>query len=328
MYTPTPRWPVPTEKRPGRGRRWSRTGLIALAVIALILASGSAVLAAMGSLPLPSWLFVTRSTAVHSWPTATLIPTATMAPTMTPTVALTPTPTQNPLVTGGIDLGCGPTPTHPASHVVWVGPGAFNEVALTFDDGPSPDRTETMLTTLEQTHTPATFFVVGASAHTRPNLIAREAADGFAIGIHTWDHPFMTKLTPAQRAWELASTAQAIHADLGPHYCLRYWRPPFGDYNSQVVAQTQAMGLTTVTWSVDPRDWSDPGVSVIVQRVLSAARPGSIILLHDGYFNRNETAQALPQIIQGLRARGLVPVTLPQLLAGAPPATLTPTSVP
>ncbi len=276
----------------------------------MFLASGSVVLATFGSLP---WPFGARSIVVRPSPTPTLSPTATLAPTVTATA------TQNPLFTGGIDLGCGSPPPRPAPYVVRSGPTTYHEVALTFDDGPSPDWTATILSTLEQTHTPATFFVVGASAQSRPNLIAREAADGFAIGNHTWDHPYMTKLTPVQRAWELSSTAQAIHTALGPHYCVPYWRPPFDDWNGAVFAQTQAMGLTTVTWNVDPQDWSEPGVSVIVQRVLSAAQPGSIILLHDGYYNRWQTARALPQIIQGLHARGLIPVTLPHLLAGTPP---------
>jgi peptidoglycan/xylan/chitin deacetylase (PgdA/CDA1 family) len=215
-----------------------------------------------------------------------------------------------------VDLGCS-GPLHPPSYVVRSGQTSTNSVALTFDDGPSPDWTANILTTLEQTHTPATFFVVGASARSYPDLVRREVADGDVIAMHTWDHPYMTKLTPAARAWELASTANAIHKDLGPTYCLPYWRPPFGDYNGEVVAQTTAMGLTTVTWSVDPQDWSSPGVQVIVDRVLSAAKPGSIILLHDGYFHRQQTSEALPLIIQGLHDRGLKPVTLPRLLGAA-----------
>jgi chitooligosaccharide deacetylase len=125
----------------------------------------------------------------------------------------------------------------------------------------------------------------------------------------------MTRLSSGQRAWEIYATVGAIHNDVGAQHCLPYWRPPFGDYNATVVAQMRGYGLSTVTWNVDPRDWSSPGVQTIVDRVLSAAQPGSIILLHDGYFHRQETAQALPLIIQGLQSRGLVPVTLPKLLS-------------
>lgn len=312
----------PRGPRRPRARRWLLTGgAIALALVVAV----TSTLLALADPSLLSFAFRTPSTPTQASATATLLPTATLAPTSTP--AATATATQNPLVTGGIQLGCGSGPLHPASWVVRSGATAYNEVALTFDDGPSPDWTANILSTLEQTHTPATFFVTGGNAQARPQLIRREAADGFTIGMHTWDHPFMTKLTPVQRAWELSATADAIHAALGAHYCLPYWRPPFGDYNSDVFNQTQVMGLTTVTWNVDPQDWSSPGVSVIVQRVLSAAQPGSIILLHDGYFFRQQTAEALPQIIAGLRARGLVPVTLSQLLSGAPPP-VTPTPTP
>jgi peptidoglycan/xylan/chitin deacetylase (PgdA/CDA1 family) len=244
---------------------------------------------------------------------ATTTATATASPTVTPASTIAPTATATQLPPQKVDLGCS-GPLNPPSYVVRSGQMSTNSVALTFDDGPSPDWTASILTTLEQTHTPATFFVVGASARSYPDLIRREAADGNVIAMHTWDHPYMTKLSPAARAWELAATANAIHKALGSNYCLPYWRPPFGDYNGAVVAQTTAMGLTTVTWSVDPQDWSSPGVPTIVDRVLSAAKPGSVILLHDGYFHRQQTSEALPLIIQGLHDRGLKPVTLPQLL--------------
>jgi peptidoglycan/xylan/chitin deacetylase (PgdA/CDA1 family) len=277
--------------------------MLTLSLILVLAGGGSALAAVNGLNAHPS------KGARLAPATATALPTATLEPTIAPTVAATEPAPQK------VNLGCS-GPLHPPSYVVRSGPGAANVVALTFDDGPSPDWTASILTTLEQTHTPATFFVVGASVRSYPDLVRREVGDGDVIAMHTWDHPYMTKLSPAARAWELASTAQAIHNALGPTYCLPYWRPPFGDYNSAVVAQTTAMGLTTVTWSVDPQDWSGPGVQTIVDRVLSAAKPGSIILLHDGYFHRQQTSEALPLIIQGLKDRKLKPVTLPQLLGG------------
>jgi len=173
-----------------------------------------------------------------------------------------------------------------------------------------------MLGTLERTHTPATFFLVGTNVQQYPSLVQREASDGFTLGIHTWDHPDMTTLSAQQREWELAATAQAIHAALGPNYCLRFWRPPFGAYNDAVLSQAYSLSLSTVTWDLDPQDWTAPGVQTIVNRVLSAVHPGAIILLHDGYNSRWQTAQALPLIIRGLKKRGYVPVTLAQLVDG------------
>ena len=143
-----------------------------------------------------------------------------------------------------------------------------------------------------------------------------EAGDGFTVGVHTWDHPDMTKLSPQQREWELAATAQAIHSALGADYCLSFWRPPFGDYDDAIVAQADSLGLSTVTWDVDSQDYLTPGVQLIVDRVLSTVHPGAIILLHDGDHSRWQTAQALPLIITGLKQRGYIPVTLPVLLAG------------
>jgi peptidoglycan/xylan/chitin deacetylase (PgdA/CDA1 family) len=233
-------------------------------------------------------------------------PSASTAKQPSPTATIIP-----------LHLGCGST-VHPASSIIWTGPAqaAQRNVALTFDDGPSPDFTASILTTLERTHTPATFFLVGSNVQAYPAMVRREAGDGFTLGIHTWDHPDMTTLSPQQRQWELAATAQAIHDVLGADYCLPFWRPPFGAYNDAVVSQARALGLSTVTWDLDPQDWSNPGVQVIVNRVLSAVHPGAIILMHDGYRLRWETAQALPLIIKGLKQRGYTPVTLPTLLAG------------
>lgn len=281
--------PAPPSRcaRKGRFLMWSRSVLRVaqvMAVAAVLLVST----AACGS--------TAKGLAAHA-----AAPTARTTRQSTPTAI----PFRN---------GCGPN-VRPASSVIWTGP-TQREVALTFDDGPSPDYTATILTTLEQTHTPATFFLVGSNVQQYPALVQREAGDGFTLGIHTWDHPDMTTLSPQQRDQELAATAQAIHTALGANYCLPYWRPPFGAYNDAVVTQARSLGLSTVTWGVDPRDWSTPGVKVIVDRVLSAVYPGAIILLHDGYRDHWQTAQALPLIIRGLKRRGYVPVTLPALLAG------------
>ena len=310
-----PRWPEARWLGPTKRRR--RRRILGPVALLLLVALGGTTLAAAWSGALPFGLAFLSPMAPPP-----LSPAATARPTTTPVSTATPAPVRP---TSGMDLGCGSTPVPPLPGVIRSGPTTTPLVALTFDDGPSPDWTTTILTTLEQTHTPATFFVVGSNVQARPNVLRREAADGFVIGIHTWDHPLMSRLSPAARAWELSATAAVIHKVLGRRYCLPYWRPPFGDYNADVLRQAQALGLTTVNWNVDPQDWALPGVQLIADRVLSAARPGSIILLHDGYFNRWQTARALPLIIQGLRARGLVPVTLPQLLAGTLPSPPPPT---
>ncbi|MDE3229734.1 MAG: polysaccharide deacetylase family protein, partial [Chloroflexota bacterium] len=174
-----------------------------------------------------------------------------------------PAPRTN-VIRGASDYGVGPT----------------NMVALTFDDGPTPFSSPPIISFLEKSHTPATFFVLGQYAHAYPYLVQREAADGFAIGVHTWDHPDMQLLTVTQRANELGSTIQQLHTDLGAHFCAWLWRPPYGAVDSSIVRQADAFGLTTINWNVDPADWSRPGTMVIVQRVLSQVRPGSIILMH------------------------------------------------
>ncbi|HEU0027462.1 MAG TPA: polysaccharide deacetylase family protein [Ktedonobacterales bacterium] len=331
---------------PAQGKRRGRAVLMAVSV-ALLAASLAATLyigggGAEGFLLIFSASSPTaRATDLPATPFPTLPPaTATSTATSTATPALVgdgappPSGTYPPYsgpITGGQGCPSGQAP----KPVGWAIRGASDYgappasvVALTFDDGPTPYYTPAILSYLEQTHTPATFFVLGQYAKAYPWLVQREAADGFTIGIHTWSHPDMRLLTPAQRAWQLAATAQQLHADLGANACLWLWRPPYGSYNSTIVAQAGTFGLTTIMWNDDPADWSQPGTMTIVNRVLSNVRPGSIILLHDGPAGRAQTLAALPYILAGLRQRGLTPVSLPQLLLGyhAPTPTATPTS--
>lgn len=256
--------------------------------------------------------------------------------------SVTPTPTPNPdgRAAQNAALGCAGAAPAPQSVVLYSGqrPGATTpapkEVALTFDDGPTPYSSPPIYDVLERWHAPATFFDEGQFVTLWPHLLQREWKDGFAIAVHTWDHPEMTTQTPDGLRHQFGDTLAAIHKILGADACVWLWRPPYGDYNHLVVRTADSYGLTTITWDTSSNDWTRPGAAVIVQNVLGLAHPGSVILMHDGPAFREQTAAALPYILQGLLARGLTPVTLPRLLADAgypgvsvPPAplpTLTP----
>jgi peptidoglycan/xylan/chitin deacetylase (PgdA/CDA1 family) len=95
-------------------------------------------------------------------------------------------------------------------------------------------------------------------------------------------------------------------------------RPPYGIAPAGVVGIARSLGLLTIQWGVDPADWSRPGAAVIAQRVLSAAGPGSIVVMHDGGGDRGETVAALRRIVPQLLARGYHLVTVPQLLGLRP----------
>jgi peptidoglycan/xylan/chitin deacetylase (PgdA/CDA1 family) len=190
-----------------------------------------------------------------------------------------------------------------------------NEVALTFDDGPTPYSTPAILSELERTGTPATFFVEGQYVHHWPYLLQREWDDGFAIGVHTWDHAWMPGQTVDQMHHQFGDTIAAIRAVIGQHACLWLWRPPYGEYNAQVLHVAESYGLSAINWNDAGLDWTLPGAATIANNVIQRLRPGVIILLHDGPARRQQTADALPLILAALKARGLKPVTLPQFLA-------------
>jgi peptidoglycan/xylan/chitin deacetylase (PgdA/CDA1 family) len=188
------------------------------------------------------------------------------------------------------------------------------EVAIGFDDGPSPD-TAAFVRMLERTHTRATFFMIGeqVTARYRATLL-RELRDGDVLGDHTFTHPFLTRT--ANVRGQLADTIAAIHSLTGYTPCV--FRPPYGAYDDSILATARSLGLATVLWNVDPSDWSLPGTSAIEQRVLAEVRPGSIVISHDGGGPRAETLAAYPAIIARLRAEGYRIVTIPQLLGFKP----------
>jgi peptidoglycan/xylan/chitin deacetylase (PgdA/CDA1 family) len=200
--------------------------------------------------------------------------------------------------------------------VSWVfhatGPASTpNSVALTFDDGPWPGSTERVLAVLKKFKVSATFFVVGSLAQRYPSLVQDESQAGMTLGDHTFDHPQVPPF--AQQTLSKATAEMALARDALAAAGVRcgLFRPPGGSYAPSTLDVARSLGMRTVLWSVDPADWTD-GITpkMIVRRVLSHIRPGSIVLLHDGGGDQTATVKALPAIIKAIRKRHLSLVAL------------------
>lgn len=184
------------------------------------------------------------------------------------------------------------------------------EVALSFDDGPFP-LTPRFVRMLHENHAVATFFMIGEQVTARYQATLREELrDGDALGDHTYTHPDL--VTAGGVRSQLQRTIDAIRGLSGYTPCV--FRPPYGDYDGEVLRTAASLGLATILWEVDPSDYTLPGVSAIEQRVLAQVRPGAIVLSHDGGGPREQTLAAYPYIIRALRARGYRFVTVPELL--------------
>jgi peptidoglycan-N-acetylglucosamine deacetylase len=199
------------------------------------------------------------------------------------------------------------------------------EVALTFDDGPS-QYTLALLRVLRRARAPATFFELGDAVRQRPAVTRLQAREGFAIGDHTRDHPAMSGVPAASQREEIASTARAIQAAGAPYP--RLFRPPFGSFDATTLTELRRAGMLMVLWTVDTKDFGQPGTRRIIYTAVSGARPGAIILMHDGGGPRRQTIAALPRIILRLRQRGYRLVTVPQLVADDPPPRHQPAPLP
>lgn len=199
---------------------------------------------------------------------------------------------------------------------LYDGNPSLPEVALTFDDGPNPYYTQQVLAVLQQYGIKATFFCIGRQVAEYPWLVQQEYAAGNVIGNHTWSHPDLTKLSSDDILTQINTTSDAIQQAIGVRPT--FFRPPYGVFNANVLTQANQLGLTTIIWNDEARDWTTPGISVISSRILGLAGNGAIILLHDGGGNRSQTVAALPTIITSLRQQGYTFVTLPQMVHDLP----------
>jgi peptidoglycan-N-acetylglucosamine deacetylase len=207
-------------------------------------------------------------------------------------------------------VGC----TADGPSLVYDRPAAGRVIALTFDDGPWYQTPE-FLTLLEHYQVPGTFFQIGRQISEFGEegvLDRRMLADGDMIGDHTWSHPDVAG-AGAFAASQIDAAASAIRqATGGFEPCL--FRAPYGALSPALLAEARGLGFTTIQWNIDPRDWARPGVGEIESNVISNARPGAIVEMHDGGGDRSQTLAALPDIITTLRARGYRFVTVTQLL--------------
>lgn len=198
----------------------------------------------------------------------------------------------------------------------WRGRRDTNEVALTFDDGPSP-HTASILDILAEHGVNATFFMVGRAVESFPEIAQRVFAEGHEVGNHSYSHPLCLFQRGSETRNQLQHAQDVIAETIGVRPMLA--RPPFGVRTPAYFGATRALGLRTVQWDVAGFDWKDRSGKRIAHDVLGKVRAGSIILLHDGDSegkqDRRQTVAALPVIIEGLRAQGLRIAPLSQLLA-------------
>ncbi len=192
-------------------------------------------------------------------------------------------------------------------------PEAGAKVALTFDDCLDTKPWLRLLAALRAAKVKATFFCNGVNVRANPAAARRAVADGHTIGAHTWAHPWMTRTGTAEQRSQLRADRE-IWWQVARKSPAPFFRPPYGDVDAGVRASAGAEGFAwTVMWDVDPSDYLKPAVGVLVDRVVSKARPGSIVVMHV----EANTAAAVPGMVRGLRAKGLEPVSLDELFGRA-----------
>lgn len=311
-----------------------------LALIALAACTSPSKPNAGGASPTPTPAAVSPSVGSPTASPSALPSVPTLSPTVNPAPSVTPTPARPAPTTAK------PAPPAPATRPIsctgkiaqsrpaasGVGPGGSvlstgsAAVALTFDDGPDPINTPKILDELKQCGVKATFCLVGFRARDNPAMVARIAAEGHTLCNHSWQHLFdLAKRDEAYIRRDLQKTNDAIHK-AAPAARIAYFRAPGGNFTTNLVKIAGSMGMKSIYWHVDPRDWESSkygkGTSM-VNHVIAAVerdvRPGSIVLSHDN--GKPDTITAYRTLLPWLKARYTL-IGLPDdvvLPAPAPP---------
>lgn len=185
-------------------------------------------------------------------------------------------------------------------------------VALTFDDGPTQAGVGAVLPVLQAHGAKATFFLIGRETAERPDLAARLVAAGHEVANHSYSHQRMVGRSRGFYERELAKAQAALEGAGGVS---RLFRPPYGKKLAGLPREVRRQGLTLVMWDVEDPQTQDP--AAFADEVVAKARPGSIILLHAMYPANTTAREALPRILEGLRAKGLQAVSVTTLLQQA-----------
>lgn len=178
-------------------------------------------------------------------------------------------------------------------------------IALTFDDGPRRSTTTDLLDGLAERGVKATFFLIGAQIEDNRDVVRRMDREGHQIGIHTYDHVKLTDLNRADFDAQVEKTRSVLVSTLDHNDFLL--RPPYGMLDDSVKAWA---GCPIILWSIDPEDWSDRDTDRVVQQVVSQAKDGGIILMHDIF---PESVEAALRIVDALHAQGYYFCTIDQL---------------
>jgi peptidoglycan/xylan/chitin deacetylase (PgdA/CDA1 family) len=176
-------------------------------------------------------------------------------------------------------------------------------VALSFDDGPDPRWTPTILQILKDENVKATFCTIGYLAQRHADLVKAEFDAGHTMCDHSMHHMLNLPSRPhPQIVDEVLQAADAIHTLTGQNPL--FYRPPGGNLNQDIIDTAHSRGLRVLKWSVDPKDYTKPPAPAILARITAKVGPGAVILLHDGGGDRSQTVAMLKQLIDELKHRG------------------------
>lgn len=188
-----------------------------------------------------------------------------------------------------------------------------NCVALTFDDGPAAP-TNRLLGILKDKKATASFFVTAPNARKMPKTLQRMTGHGHTVGNHGATHSEMTALSAERVRGEIRETNDAVESATGtrPHWM----RPPYGAMNDTVTGVARDEGMAIAFWQVDTLDWQHRDPQRTCRVAVDQAAAGHIILMHDIH---STTVDAAECIVDGLRAKGLEPVSLDHMIPAATP---------
>ncbi|WP_433026403.1 polysaccharide deacetylase family protein [Actinomycetospora sp. CA-053990] len=178
-------------------------------------------------------------------------------------------------------------------------------VALTFDDGPTPQYTPEVLDLLKEYQAPAVFCMIGNQAVAHPELVSRVIGEGHRLCDHTMTHDATVGTnTPDLMSRQLFTSHDSLANVLTPPNVIDYFRAPEGRWSPELDQTAAQTGMRPLGWSVDTLDWTQPGVGGIVSSVQQSVHPGAVILFHDGGGPREQTVEALRQLLPWLRDQG------------------------